>query len=90
MVASMDCNGNFYGSGNTANNIEGLMDTAITGGTMVSPASGRMSIYEDGTNTGTDVYVTNRDSSLTGVPAGTYVVAIRLKTEYRPTWVGCP
>ena len=90
MVASMDCNGNFYGSGNTANNIEGLMDTAITGGTMVSPASGRMSIYEDGSNTGRDVYVTNRDSSLTGVPAGTYVVAIRMKSEFRPTWVGCP
>jgi len=91
LVASMDCDGNLYaGSGNIANVIEGLMDTAITGGTLAVPASGRMSIYEDGTDTGQNIYVTNRDSSMTGVPIGTFVVATRLKTEYRPTWVGCP
>jgi hypothetical protein len=91
LVASMDCEGNLYaGSGNVANTIEGLMDTAITGGTMAVPASGRMSIYEDGTNTGDDIYITNRDSSMTGVLIGAFVVAIRIKTEYRPTWVGCP
>lgn len=91
LVANIDCDGNFnVGSETLSNNIEGIMDAAITGGSMASPASGLMSIYEDGVDTGVNAYITNRDSSMTGVPLGSFVVAARLRSEYRPIWVSCP
>ena len=45
-------------------------------------------MYEDGTNTGTDIYIKNRDANLT-IAAGKFVVAAKVGTEYRPVWVSC-
>ena len=85
LVASLDCSGIIrVGATNHGPlHIEGLADGSIAAGSISSPTSGIMSIYQDGVNTGTKVFITNRDSSLT-ISSGNYVVAARMRNEYRP------
>lgn len=91
LVAYIDCNGNFVvdGEGVISTSVEGIMDDQITGGSMASPASGLMSVYIEGVDTGDNVYVVNRDATLTGIPPGTYVVGSKFGDGYRPSWVAC-
>ena len=91
LVAYIGCDGNLVtgGVGANAPNVEGIMDEQITGGSMTSPASGLMSVYEDGVDTGDNVYVVNRDATLTGIPPSTYVMGTKFGDGYRPSWVAC-
>tara|TARA_B100002019_G_scaffold264289_1_gene252991 strand:+ start:14725 stop:17385 length:2661 start_codon:yes stop_codon:yes gene_type:complete len=89
LVASIDCDGKFD-SAQTSFFLEGLLadnDLSATAG-LAAPVSGLMSIYENGVDTGDQVYITNRDANLT-MNNGTYVVAGKLGSEYRPLWVSC-
>ncbi|MDC0297286.1 hypothetical protein OAK92_01800 [Crocinitomicaceae bacterium] len=90
LVASLDCEGNFSSDGGGSFTIEGFVsDTDLqAAASMAVPTSGKLSIYNVGTATGNEVYITNRDSTLT-INTGTYVVASKIGTEYRPTWVAC-
>jgi hypothetical protein len=96
LVAYLDCNGTFvgdvarFGGGSSGGSVEGLMAEQIVGGTFSTPASGRLNVYTDGTFTGLQVWVSNRDSSITSVPTSTYVVATKIGSEYRPIWIACP
>lgn len=93
LVAYVDCSGDFkssYGSGGgdafQSDHIEGLLASALTVGTMAAPSSGILDIYEDGVSTGETIYITNRDSSFKA-PIGKYLIATRMKNEYRAIWV---
>tara|TARA_Y100000114_G_scaffold157309_1_gene189520 strand:+ start:8208 stop:10982 length:2775 start_codon:yes stop_codon:yes gene_type:complete len=98
LVASLDCDGNFVshggggGGGLTKSFIEGVIQSDDNGlggaATLTVPTSGKLLMYEDGTNTGTDIYIKNRDANLT-IAAGKFVVAAKVGTEYRPVWVSC-
>jgi len=89
LVASLDCDGNFA-SGDEAQNIEGfIVGSDLTGSaTMSLPTSGKLNIYEDGVSTGREIYIKNRDPNLT-INGGTYVVATKIGSDYRPVWVSC-
>jgi hypothetical protein len=91
LVAYIGCDGYLVtgGVGVNAPNVEGVMDEQITGGSMSSPASGLMSVYQDGVDTGDNVYVVNRDATLTGIPPSTYVMGTKFGDGYRPSWVAC-
>ena len=90
LVASLDCEGNFSSGGGGSFTIEGFVsDTDLqSSASMAVPTSGKLSLYNAGVATGNEVYVTNRDSTLT-INNGTYVVASKIGSEYRPTWVAC-
>lgn len=88
LVAYIDCDGNLGGGGLGATHIEGILETPLSAGSMATPTTAVMSVYEDGVDTGNDVTIYNRDSTLfTG--AGKYVVAVNMRGQYRPIWVGC-
>lgn len=89
IVASLDCNGNFI-TGSEAQNIEGfIVGSDLTGSaTMSVPTSGKLLIYEDGVSTGREIYIKNRDPNL-AINGGTYVVATKIGSDYRPVWVSC-
>lgn len=90
LVASLDCEGNFSSDGGGSFTIEGFVsDTDLQSSASMSvPTSGKLSLYNAGVATGNEVYITNRDSTLT-INNGTYVVASKIGSEYRPTWVAC-
>ncbi len=90
LVASLDCEGNFSSDGGGSFTVEGFVnDTDLqSSASMAVPTSGKLSLYNAGVATGNEVYVTNRDSTLT-INNGTYVVASKIGSEYRPTWVAC-
>lgn len=96
LVASLDCEGNFSSDGGGSFTIEGFVnDTGLQSAASMSvPTSGKIALYsfpeagDAGVPTGQEVYVVNRDSTLT-INNGTYVVASKIGTEYRPTWVAC-
>jgi len=89
LVASLDCDGNFV-AGDEAQNVEGfVVGSDLTGSaTMSLPTSGKLNIYEDGVSTGREIYIKNRDPNLT-INGGTYVVATKIGSDYRPIWVSC-
>lgn len=92
LVASLDCNGNLNTGGSLKpQNIEGFVSGSdLTGAATISvPTSGKLSIYEDGVATGEQIYIKNRDANLT-ISGGTYVLATRIGSDYRPVWVSCP
>ena len=94
LIASLDCDGNFNtGTENDIGpqNIEGLISGSdLTGAATISvPTSGKLTIYEDGIATGEEVYIKNRDANLS-IPGGTYVLATKIGSDYRPVWVSCP
>ena len=71
------------------NVVEGVLDTdlwAPTGPT--SPTSGEMILYGQNWTSGIHIFVTNRDSSLSGYD-GAYIMAVKIGNEYRPMWMGC-
>lgn len=88
LVASVDCSGTIR-VGSVDHGplyIEGLADSSVGAGSISSPVSGVMSIYEGGVNTGNKVFISNRDPSLT-ISSGDYVLATRMRNEYRPVRV---
>jgi hypothetical protein len=91
LVASLDCSGNLRaGQKQLLQNVEGLVNDSalvVLPPSISVPQSGKLAIYEAGVATGEEVYITNRDTNL-AIPNGTYVVATRIGSEYRPTWVG--
>ena len=93
MVAYMSCSGHVVSTNSSVNPlfVEGILFDNFGPATINSPSSGRLTVYENGISAGRSVYVTNRDSNLTGnsMKANTYVVAIKLGNEYRPIWVSC-
>lgn len=91
LVAYIDCDGNIGGGGGGgvgSTHIEGILDTSLSAGSMATPSTGVMSIYEDGVDTGSNITVYNRDSTL-AVGAGKYIIATNVRGQYRPIWVGC-
>lgn len=88
LVAYIDCDGNLGGGGTGADRIEGILTTPLSAGNMATPTTGVMTIYEDGVSTGQSVTVYNRDSSLSS-GAGKYIIALNMRGQYRPIWVGC-
>ena len=93
MVAYMSCSGHVVSTNSSVNPlfVEGILFDNFGPATINSPSSGLLTVYENGISAGRSVYVTNRDSNLTGnsMKANTYVVAIKLGNEYRPIWVSC-
>jgi hypothetical protein len=89
LVAHIDCDGSFTTTSSTER-IEGFINgTELqSSATMGVPTSGKLSVYVDGAATGTEYWITNRDSNLT-ISNGTYVIATLMGTEYRPIWVSC-
>lgn len=96
LVAGIKCDGTIEtGGGNDTipgpQNIEGFVNaTSLTANASMSvPTSGKLIIYENGVNTGEEVYIKNRDSNLS-IPNGSYVLATKIGLDYRPVWVSCP
>jgi hypothetical protein len=53
------------------------------------PTSGMATIYNNNWTSGINIWVTNRDSSLSGYN-GAYMMVIKMNlSEYRPIWMGC-
>jgi hypothetical protein len=89
LVASLDCAGNFVSTGGGESMfVEGTLAGTLTAGSLATASTQQLNVYEAGVSKGTTVTISNRDSSLTAI-AGTFVVAIKIGTEYRPTWVSC-
>lgn len=88
LVASIDCEGVFNGGEGTIT-VEGLLNTTLNeAGGIASETTALLDVYVDGTATGNQITVTNRDSALSASP-GTYMVVKKIGTEYRPIWVSC-
>ena len=88
-VAAIDCNGNFFSSGNFPNIIEGYVSSQINPPiNFATPTSGILTIVDKDFNSIGSTYITNKDKSLT-VPTGVLVVAVKINDTYRPIWVGC-
>jgi hypothetical protein len=85
LVASVDCIGTISAGsvGHSPIYVEGIADAAIGTGSMGSPTSGIMSIYEDGVYSGNKVFIVNRNSSLS-ITSGDYVFAAKIRNQYRP------
>ena len=98
LVAALDCDGNFISFDDDdqalPNIIEGLIESNDNGmsspnqGTMSTPTSGILRVYENGAPTNKYYYIKNRDSELF-IENGTYVVATVIGDSYRPIWVSC-
>jgi len=53
------------------------------------PTSGMATVYNNNWTSGINVWVTNRDSSLSGYN-GAYMMVVKMNlSEYRPIWLGC-
>lgn len=73
----------------TGINIEGVAKNTINKPSCNSaPTSGIMIVKDKDWNTLYEVYLVNRDTTLT-VPSGAYVVATKICCDYRPIWVSC-
>lgn len=85
VVASIDCSGTFRSGSDFHGelHIEGIADESISLGSMNSPTSGIMSIYQNGVYTGQKTYIVNRDPSLS-IVSGKYIVAVKILDQYRP------
>jgi len=71
------------------NVVEGVLDTDLWAPTTpTAPTSGEMILYGQNWSSGIHVFVTNRDSSLSGYD-GAYIMAVKIGNEYRPMWMGC-
>ena len=71
------------------NVVEGVLDTDLSAPTgPTSPTSGEMILYGQNWTSGIHIFVTNRDSSLSGYD-GAYIMAVKIGNEYRPMWMGC-
>jgi hypothetical protein len=71
------------------NVVEGVLDTDLWAPTVpTSPTSGEMILYGQNWTSGIHIFVTNRDSSLSGYD-GAYIMAVKIGSEYRPMWMGC-
>ena len=89
LVASLDCDGNLVSTGGGGGMfVEGTLAGTLTAGSLATASTQQLNIYEAGVSKGTTVTISNRDANLTAI-AGTFVVAIKIGTEYRPTWVSC-
>jgi hypothetical protein len=89
LVASLDCEGNLVSvGGGEGMFVEGTLAGTLTAGTLTTASTQQLNIYEAGVSKGTTVTISNRDANLTAI-GGTFVVAIKMGTEYRPVWVSC-
>jgi hypothetical protein len=89
LAAYVDCSGIYNVGGVGPSQVEGILATPITAaGSISTPTTGVLTIYQDGVSTGVNVNVVNRDSSLTA-GAGNFCVAITMNGQYRPIWVSC-
>ena len=71
------------------NVLEGVLDEDLWAPTApTSPTSGEMILYGQNWTSGVHIFVTNRDSSLSGYN-GAYIMAVKIGHEYRPMWMGC-
>jgi len=88
-VAQIDCSGVFK-SINHPSTIEGFSidENLVCATSYQEPSSGVLRTKTEDFIDGHDVYIVNRDSTLT-VQSGAYVVAQRVNNEYRPVWVTC-
>jgi len=88
LVASLDCDG-VFSSDNSSLFVEGIIDSPITVAANInSPTTTTLSVYVAGVDSGDNVTLTNRDASLSAT-SSSYVVAIKIGSEYRPVWVSC-
>ena len=95
IVAAIDCDGNFIGSsgingsGISLDTIEGIMMEPISAPlNPYTPTSGLIQIKNDLWDDVNQVYIFNRDPSLS-IPDCAYVIATKINGTYRPTWVSC-
>ena len=94
LVASLDCDGNF--DAGTAGVVEGLLTSPMTAPSnsateFATDGLGNlptMDVYKNGAATGDSIEIHNRDKSLTAI-TGSFIVAQKIGSEYRPIWVGC-
>lgn len=88
LIASLDCEGNFD-AGNTGV-VEGLLTSPMTApsNSATDSTTATIDVYKDGAFTGDSITIHNRDKSLTAI-AGSFIVAQKIGSEYRPIWVGC-
>jgi hypothetical protein len=92
LVAYINCDGQFipYTSSPTSFIKEGLLAGNLAAATNISnPSSATLNVYENGTLTGETVTVTNRDANLGTINNGTFVVVMKMGSEWRPVWVSC-
>jgi hypothetical protein len=91
-VAQVTCSGDFeslYNGKVLPQTIEGFTMSGIPcPASYSSPTSGILKTKGVDFIDDTDVYIINRDSTMT-VHSGAYVVATRVNREYRPIWVNC-
>lgn len=91
LVAYVNCDGEFVNDISAGNPsiVEGITSIGISAPTgIAAPTSGTLRIYNAGVDSGNDLYITNRDSTLT-INTSSYVVAMKIGNEYRPIWVSC-
>ncbi len=92
LVAYMNCDGNIINNTNNTSSlfVEGKTTSSLAAASAINnPTTATLAVYENGTATGGVITLTNRDTNLGPVNSNTYVVAIKLGSEYRPIWVSC-
>lgn len=92
LVAYVDCNGQFQNETSSPSSFikEGTLDgTLAAAGGINSPTTATLSVYENGVDTTENITITNRDANLGPVGATTYIIAMKIGTEWRPMWVSC-
>lgn len=92
LVAYMNCDGNLVSNTNNINSlfIEGKTTSTLAKPTGINdPKTATLAVYENGVATGSSIIITSRDANLGPVASNTYVVAIKMGSEYRPIWISC-
>lgn len=92
LVAYINCDGNLINSTNSVDIlfVEGITNAVLTKPSSINnPTTAVLSVYVNGVSTGSTVVITNRDVNLGPVASNTYVIAIKIGSEYRPIWVSC-
>lgn len=92
LVAYMNCDGHVVNNTTSINPlfVEGKTTTSLAKPTGINdPKTATLAVYENGTPTGSTVTITSRDQNLGPISSNTYVVAIKLGSEYRPVWISC-
>lgn len=92
LVAYMNCDGHIVNNTPIVSPlfVEGKTSTTLLSPSGINnPTTATLAIYEDGVATGSTVTITNRDANLGPIASNTYIVAIKMGSEYRPIWVSC-
>lgn len=91
-VAYMNCDGNIVNDTGSFGDliVEGKLDGILEAATSINgPKTQTLSVFENGLDASKTITVTNRDTTLGPIPINTFVIAIKIGTEYRPIWVAC-